>query len=101
MSRTAAAPNATMSHRRFVMSHSHALLAQPAFHLATNRRETLGGRGLVPGDDHRLRVRRTDQSPAVAEQNTHPVDVDHVVSRAEVFHGALDEAELELFWNFN
>src|SRR5215471_13319422 len=99
MSSTAAAPRTTMSHRRDVISHSNALRAQPALHLAADRGESFGGLRLVPGDDHRLSVRCTDEPPSVAEQHANAIDVDHVVPLAEVFHRFLDESEFELLGN--
>src|SRR5687767_10841041 len=71
------------SHRRSVISEAHALLAEPAFHFPADLREPLLRLRLVPGDDHRLGVRRADQSPAVAEQDAHTVDVDDIMLRAE------------------
>src|SRR5262245_40087156 len=96
MRSTAAAPRTTMSHRRDVISHSDALRAEPAFHLATNRSEALGRLRLVARDDDRLRVRCADETPPVAEQDANTVDVDHVVPLAEVFDRFLDEPELQL-----
>src|SRR5215471_13604574 len=96
-SRTAAATSATMSQRRVVISDANALRAQPPFHLALNRRQPFGVQRFIARDDHRLGIRRTDEPPAVAEQYADAVDVDDVMTRPEVFHRALDEAELELF----
>src|SRR5579885_2431034 len=98
-SSTATAASASMSQRRVVMLHSNALRAQPAFHLALDRRETVLRGRLVPRDDHGLGIRGANESPAVAEQDADAVDVDHVVRRAEVLHGSLDQPELELLGN--
>ena len=49
------------------------------FHFTSNCCEPVGGARLITGDEHRLRVGRADQSPAVAEQHAHAVDVDDVV----------------------
>src|SRR6185437_1171954 len=95
MSRIATAARATTSHRRVVMSDSHALLAQPAFHLAADRGQPLRRRRLVAGDDYRLRVAGADQAPSVSEQHAHAVDVDHIVAGAEMAHRPLHETELE------
>src|SRR5438270_13783582 len=80
MSRTAASPNASISHRRMFMSHSNALLAQPSFHLAADLRQTLGAARFVARDDNRLRIGCADQAPSVSEQHAHTVDVDDVVA---------------------
>src|SRR5215831_6967297 len=96
MRSTAAAPRTTMSHRREVISHSNALRAEPTLHLAANRGEALGRLRLVARDDDRLRVRCADETPPVAEQDTHAVDVDHVVPLAKMFDRLLDEPELQL-----
>src|SRR5215831_21056615 len=90
-SRTAAATSATMSQRRVVMSDANALRAQPPFHLALNRRQPVGAQRFIASDDHRLGIRCADEPPAVAEQHTDAVDVDHVMTRPEVLHRALDE----------
>src|SRR6476661_2478867 len=99
MSRTAATPKASMSHRRVFMSHSNTLVAQPSLHLAADLGKSGGAARLVARDDDRLRVRGANQSPAIAEQHTDAVDVDDVVARAEILHGALDEIELDLLGN--
>src|SRR6185436_9061330 len=97
MRSTAAAPRTTMSHRRDVISHSNALRAQPSLHLAANRGEALRRLRLVARDDDGLRVRRADETPAVAEQDAYAVHIDHIVPFAEMLHRFFDEPELELF----
>src|SRR4051812_43461209 len=101
MSRTAAAPTATKSHRRVVMSHSDALGAQPTFHLPLDGVQALACRRLVPCDEHGLRIRCANEAPAVAEQDAHAVDIDHIVFGLEVFHGLVHEIELPRLLDFD
>src|SRR6185437_10666943 len=61
-----------------------ALRAQPLFHLAANRRETLGRASLEAKHEHRLRVGRPYQPPPIAEEHACAVHVDHVVRLPEV-----------------
>src|SRR4051794_29033882 len=85
-----------MSHRRMFMSHSNTLFAEPSLHLAANRRESLGAAGFVARDDDGLGVRRANQSPSITKKDANAVDVDDVVTTAEVLHRAFDEIELDL-----
>src|SRR4051812_29785823 len=85
-----------ISHRRGVMSDAHALFAKPALELGPYRVELSFRPGFISRHDHRLRIRRPDQPPPVAEEDAHAVDVDDVVLRPEMLHRLVDEPELLL-----
>src|SRR6185503_18795029 len=84
-----AAATATPTRRRLrvvdVTSNLHALGAQPAFHLIPDSGEALCRPRFESHHDHRLRVRRANQTPAVPKQNARAVNGDHLVPGGEIF----------------
>src|SRR5260221_2637685 len=87
--------------RRALTSDAHALRPNPALHLVPDLREPFGRARLVAGHENRLRVRRADQPPSIAEQDADSVHVDHVIAGSEVLHGAVHELELALVTAFD
>src|SRR6185436_14402665 len=95
-----AAATATPTRRRLrvvdVTSNLHALGAEPPFHLILDGGQALGRPSFESHHDYRLRVRRANQTPAVAEQNARAVNGDHLVPGGEMFCRLFDDAELDV-----
>src|SRR6185503_20512687 len=95
-----AAATATPTRRRLrvvdVTSDLHALGAEPPFHLILDGSQSLSGPRLEPHHDNRLRVRRANQTPAVAEQNSRAVNGDDVIPGREMSYRLFDDAELDV-----
>src|SRR2546428_2024296 len=53
------------------------------------------GRGLKAQDQRRLGVRGADQSPAVGEEDSHPVDVNDLVLASQLLLGLLHHLRSE------
>ena len=90
-------PNATTSHRRIVMSHADALLAQPSFHLAADRRQALARS--PPRSARRCTGcvfdARISPQPSPNRTRTPSTSMTSCLAR-KCFDRAIDEAELEL-----
>src|SRR5215472_3052286 len=65
-------------------SGADALRREPRFHLAADCRQTIVCLRLEAQHQHGLRIRRPNQSPSVAEEDAHAINVDHVVRLLEV-----------------
>src|SRR6478672_7038757 len=83
------------------MSNLYPVLAQPAFHLRADFLEMLAGARLEAHHQYRLSIGCANQSPAVAEQYSHAVDVDHLVLRRKIFCRLRDDAELLVVRTWN
>src|SRR5688500_20323510 len=73
----------TSAQRRPITSDRHSLRAEPGFHVVAYLGEPRRGAGLEPQHQHGLGIRGANQSPAVAEQHPHSIDVDDLVRRSE------------------
>src|SRR5512144_391721 len=87
---------AAINQRRASMSGRDAAGAEPPLHLTANLREALRGTRFESDDEDGLRVRRADESPAVAEQDAGAIDADDLVVAREVPNGFIDDRELPL-----
>src|SRR5688500_10311030 len=100
-STTAMPMRVTSAQRRPITSDRHSLRAQPRLHVIADLGETLRRASLEAEHEDGLRVRCPDQSPGVAEEHAHTVDVDDVVRRAKMGNGTVDDAELDLLGAVN
>src|SRR5438105_11170158 len=93
---------ATPTRRRLrggsITSNLDALRAQPALHLRLDGVETLFGSCLEPHHDHGLGVRGANKSPAVAEEDAHTIDGDHLVPGGKVPGRLRDDSEFFGIW---
>src|SRR6202140_4566058 len=77
-----------------ITSNPYALGAEPTLHLGLNLLQLLLRSRLEPHDEHGLSVRRPDETPAIAEEDSGSVHGNDLVFGAEVFRCFLDNAEL-------
>src|SRR6266699_3563163 len=77
-----------------ITSNLYAPGAEPTLHLGLNSLQLLFRSCLEAHDEHGLSVRRSDEPPAIAEEDSSAVDRDDFVFGAEVFRGFFDNAEL-------
>src|SRR5712671_2174009 len=84
-----------------VTSNLDAFGAQPALHLRLNLLQLLAGSGFESHHDHRLGVRRADQSPPVAEKDANAVNGQDLILRTKVFLRLFDNPELFVIWTID
>src|SRR6266550_2843879 len=77
-----------------ITSNLYAPGAEPTLHLGLNPLQLLFRSRLEPHDEHGLSVRRSDEPPAIAEEDSSAVDGYDFVFGAEVFRGFFDNPEL-------
>ena len=87
---------AARDQRRFVTLRAHPFRAKPVLELAPDLRQALGGSCLEPQYEHWLRIRCPDKAPSIAKEHACAIHVNDVARLAEVTHGALDDAELDV-----
>src|SRR6266550_2095417 len=90
----AAATSPARSRRPGLISSLYSLLSQPAFELRSDRVQMLLRPRLETHHEHRLSVRRADESPPITEENADAVNVDDVVDGREVPSCRIHDGEL-------
>src|SRR5690348_16252872 len=88
--------SATTSQRRALTLDRDPLGAEPSLELLADGAQPLGGSRLEAHHEHRLRIRRAEQPPSIAEAHTRAVDIHHLVLRLEVPHRVVDHLEHDL-----